>query len=388
MQSTTENLPKVQETKRSNSPTSSHSTWQLPSPSDPSRSSPVQNQLQIPFPKGKRDIRNSNSSLEEEEDDVIIPVTAVRKQLDHSQPRISSIKSTSSSVPGDFAKSQSMDVVRQRDNQIEDHYRIPSIAPQNPIPPPVPRKRRMSGESSKSIQSNYSNVSVFGSGSSINRLPHMMKSSLGSMKQFVSRSTSLSAASRSRFSLRPSEKTNLRGASNTSGSSLESVQENSPYSPQPTINSISTPTSRSSRMSQLRRRTSSIIDLTTIFAKQTAKSSSSANEEGSFDHSNSSSHNMSHDDQARPAPKLMANHQQQNDTQKAQDPRQVHNNYGDISKQIEAYRIDGTNPGGVGTMLFGKEIDSIDIEDITSGVQSNSEVDKETKDIDSTCRVR
>ncbi|KAG2178874.1 hypothetical protein INT43_001720, partial [Umbelopsis isabellina] len=386
MQTTTHNLPKVPETRPPNSHASSNSTWQRQSPSDSSQSSSDHNQLQIPSSNSKGDTRNSNSSLEEDEDEVIIPVTAVRKHLDHSQPRISSIRRTSTSVHGDFAKSQSMDVVRQRDNQIEDHYRIQSTAPQNPTPPPAPRKRRMSGASAKSIQSNHSNVSFFGSGGSMNRLPNMMKTSLGSMKQFVSRSTSLSTASRSRFSLRPSDKSNSRGTSNTSGSSLESVQENSPYSPQPTFNSVSTPTSRNSRMSQLRRRTSSIIDLTTMFAKQGTKSSATTNEEGSLEQSNSSSNNTPHDEQARPAPKLMANHQQQNDTQKAQDPRQVHNNYGEISKQIDEYRLDGTNPGGVGTMLFGKEIDNIDIEDITSGVQSNFQVDKVETAIDSTCK--
>lgn len=389
MQTTTHNLPKVPETKQSNSQASSNSTWQRQSPSDPSRSSSDQNQLQIPSPKSKRDTRHSNSSLEEDEDEIIIPVTAVRKHLDHSQPRISSIRRTSTSVHGDLAQSQSMDVVRQRDNRIEDHYRIQSTAPQNPSPPPAPRERRMSGASVKSIQSNHSNASFFGSGSSMNRLPHMMKTSLGSMKQFVSRSTSLSPTSRSRFSLRPSEKTNIRGTSNTSGSSLESVQENYPHSPQPTFNSVSTPTSRNSRMSQLRRRTSSIIDLTTMFAKQGTKSSPSANEEGSLEQLNSSSQSTPHDEQqARPAPKVMANHQQQNDTQKAQDPRQVHNNYGDISKQIDEYRLDGTNPGGVGTMLFGKAIDNIDIEDIASGVQSNAQVDKVDKAIESTCKVK
>jgi hypothetical protein len=375
MQSTSSNLFKVQATENPSISLSSSDHLHTNAQRTPSRSSsPMDTQL-IPPGENRRCRR---SCVEDDDEEVVIPITAVRKQLDHSQPRVSSIRRHSTSLPNTLSKAKSMDVVRQQDHYaIQDHYYIESFGQQHSTSSsPTPRKRRVSQESSKSIQSNYSTTSVFGPGGSINRFPQMMKSSFGSMKQFVSRSASISTSSRSRFRLRPGDKSNARGVvSNSNGPSLESVQESS-YSPQPSINSISTPTQKGSKISRFRNRTSSIIDLSTIFTKPTPKTPSSVNDESSYRQSNISAP-ANGDRHERPLPKILITNQQQNDTQKAQDPRHVHgtdhtlqstHQNGNCSKRIDEYLTFTDKPGGVGTILFGKEIADINIEDISSDV--------------------
>jgi hypothetical protein len=80
-------------------------------------------------------------------------------------------------------------------------------------------------------------------------------------------------------------------------------------------------------------------------------------------------------------PKITITNQQQNDTQKAQDPRQLqsmhriphpfestNNNHRAMSTRIDEYHAFTDKPGGVGTILFGKEIADINMEDISSDV--------------------
>jgi hypothetical protein len=382
MQSTSSNPFKVQATEKpSNALSSSDRSPSYEQPTQ-SRISPPLEQRKIPSGQSKIASRNF---VEEDEEETIIPVTAVRKHLDHSQPRVSSYPRTSTSIPNTLSKAQSMDAVRQHNQYvIQDHYSIDPLGQQqnSVASSPTPRKRRVSGESSKSIQSTSSNTSVFGAGGSINRIPQMMKSSLGSVKQFVSRSASISTSSRSRFSLRPGDKSSnsreLNGVS--SGSSLESVQEQQ-SSPQPSFSSLSTPTQRGSKISRFRHRTSSIIDLSNIFTKPNPRQPS-VNEEASYGQSNISSPDVSltdRDRHGRAVPKIIITNQQQNDTQKVQDPRQCttdhplqpsppHPHNENYAKQIDEYHSFTDKPGGVGTILFGKEIANINIEDISSDV--------------------
>ncbi|KAI9277339.1 hypothetical protein BC943DRAFT_188928 [Umbelopsis sp. AD052] len=358
MQSTTTNHFKAQEAEK---PTSLHSSSDFsPCQSPPSRSSADQ-ASKIPYQDNTR-----RSFVEEEDEEIVIPSTAVRKHLDHSQPKISAYRRSSMSLPSTLSKAQSMDVVRQRDQYaIQDHYSIkPFDQPPQQNSTATPRKRRVSGESTKSIQSNYSNASIFGSGASINRFPQIMKSSFGSVKQFVSRSASISTSSRSRFSLRPGDSSSSSGSS---GSVLQSVQEK--HSPQPSFNSISTPTQRGSKISRFRHRTSSIIDLSTIFTKPNSPMN------GVASHSSIDVSPTHHD--RRVAPRITITNQQQNDTQKVQDPRHLPSLHR-LPHPLETHRIMSTHideyqgftdkPGGVGTILFGKEIADINMEDISSDV--------------------
>jgi hypothetical protein len=364
MQSTSTNLLKAQEAERPTNSLSSSEFSPCHGQSPPSRSSASKDQSsKIPFPINEDNTSFRRSFVEEEDEEIVIPSTAVRKHLDHSQPKLSAYRRSSTSLPITLSKTQSMDVVRQSDQYaIQDHYSVKPFDQQNSTA--TPRKRRVSGESSKSIQSNYSNASIFGSGASINRFPQIMKSSFGSVKQFVSRSASISTSSRSRFSLRPSDK------ASSASSVLESVQEK--HSPQPTFNSISTPTQRGSKISRFRHRTSSIIDLSTIFTKPNSPHHFAANNEASSQDGSPTHH-------ARVVPKITITHQQQNDTQKVQDPRHLpsmrplphpieSNRPRIMSTRIDEYHAFTDKPGGVGTILFGKEIADINMEDISSDV--------------------
>ncbi|KAH8549889.1 hypothetical protein BGW37DRAFT_501137, partial [Umbelopsis sp. PMI_123] len=379
MQDISENIFKAQEAeKRTISLSSSDYLPSHAQQSTPSRTLSTMERQQIPYPI-KDDNRTFRPSfMEEEEEDVIIPSTAVRKHLDHSQPKLSAFRRSSTSLASTISKAHSMDAVRQRDQYvIQDHYSVQPFDQQNStISSPTPRTRRASEESSKSIQSNYSNGSLFGPGGTITRFPRMVKSSFGSVKQLISRSASIST-SRSRFSFRPGDK------ASSSTSVLESVQEHHLHTlPHPTINSISTPTQRGSKISRFRHRTSSIIDLSTIFTKpSTSPKQFAANNESSNGHSNISSPDVSptnKDRQSRIVPKILITNQQHNDTQMVQDPRQLQSNQRlphpfendnhTISTQMDEYHAFTNQPGGVGTILFGKEIADINMEDISADV--------------------